>query len=612
MAVSGRHPERHGETVAAAADALGTIPLTILDLPPIRSERLEHRRSDALARLERAENQLSEVESELRDRRSAAARAGQSLAECDARSATARAELAAAIEERDATAAHLDQLHLDADALSAAIQVDTARLEHAASLREATVTAIDAVTGRPLDADRRAAAVARLREVAAELGASDVDVAATDDAAVALHGWAVALADGTAPLDPRAAALLERLDDLQQRWEERGSGDTAADPAVVAAREEVLAAQTALAELESQARTGVLGERARRAIEQAHATRTELEGRGKRADPDELARALRAEQEALAQVGFDSMLDFRVVMSSTGSGAIAAKQRELAEGRLAAATESLDGALASTKAAHDEMRAAAEALRTAIAELLGGDGPMREGLLGLHVVPDTVAGARAELITAEHAIDDGLVAAREDLFDLRSKESRTSERLAALEQAVFDSVARIDAADAERQAAEAQVVDSEAAMSDADARVRTARHERDAAAALLSELQSVRYVEDDVAELRAALLHAIASRAGELAEQPSAASADGPRGVVVDDPLDVLDAPDALAVFDAVLGIEWGAPVVYVSSRPELLARAANRQSSVRCIDGRRRFRRDPLRGLRRVRRLVRAVDGEG
>lgn len=613
MAVTGRHPERHGETVANAAERLRTAPLTARDLPQIRPERLEQRRNDARARFQVLQDRLAVVEAELGDRRHASARAGRALAECEARCAAVRAELSSAIEERDAASARLDALHHDGETLADAIRADEVRLLHLTPLREGTVAAIDVAAGRPLDGPGREAAVARLREVVADLSASEVDERAVDDAAVALHVWADSLAEGTAELDPRAIALLDQLDDLHARWAARGSGDTAADPAVVIAREEVLAAQTALAELESQARTGVLGERTRRAIEQAHAARTELESRGKRADPGELDLAIRTERDALAQVGFDSMLDFRVVMSSTGSGAIAAKQKELAEGRLADATAALERELATSKAAHEELRAARRELEARIVTLLGGDDlPHREGLLGLHVTPDDVTHARAALIAREQAIEDALITAREDLFDLRTNESRTAETLTTLERAVIDAVERVDTADQERQAAELQLTERETAEREAEARVRQTCVERDAAGALRTELDGSRYVDDDVADLGTALLDAIAERVRSSADLLMADPASGPRGVVVDDPLDVLDAPDALAVFDAVLAVDWPAPVVYVSSRPELLARASNRQSVVRCIDGRRRLRRDPLRGLRRARRseLPTAVDG--
>jgi len=142
-----------------------------------------------------------------------------------------------------------------------------------------------------------------------------------------LSRWRSALARGSAPLAADAAAILTELEAIEAEWTACGAGDVSQDPLVVGARHHETECRDAVAEVCEHAATGAAGHDARVAIEVAHDRRVEVESQGRKVDPDELELAVRGEHDALARVGFDSMLDFQIVMSGAGVGSLTAKRR---------------------------------------------------------------------------------------------------------------------------------------------------------------------------------------------------------------------------------------------------------------------------------------------
>ncbi len=573
---------RHDRTVAAIADAAGTVPITRADLPPFAPERLELalRAADeaaevAVERRDAAARQLDETRAEIERLDELAARHRDEHERAAARVAATSARLD---EERDALVA----IRADRDVAAEILEQHTSRAATALHLRGALATVVAAVSAGPLDDPTK-------DEVAGGLRHTLVDLAelGLDDRAGAVTTWADQLEAGTAALDPAARTLLEDLDDLDRRWTEAGSGEPAADERVIAARQELLASQEAVAQLESQARSGNLGERLRRVIEQAHATRVGLEERGRRAHPDEVVRAREAEDEALALVGFDSMLDFRVAMSTAGSGALAESRRRTCEARLADATAGLEQELDASRRRHDELGARRDELEQRLESVVPGCAPTdRRAALGrLFAVPEPVRGLLDELdvLIADTSAAEGEARLRcaelsrlehDHALALRDIEEQGRHAASVAESARNECSSATDRA----RAHEALLERLGAQLAAAEVRVAAADDAR-------SALERRGYTPDDVTGLRDALVELAGRRTAEGAR------------CVVDDPTEGLDEDDAVTVVEGLLGAELGGRVDYVTSRREVL-RLERRPVAgpVRLVDGRRRSRRRLLR----------------
>lgn len=574
--------DRQARAVAAIAEAVGAEPITRGDLPPDLPGHLRtavataadgHHaavtaRDATVWRLATARDHLDELTALVEREQSHTEEAAARLAAGTARAAELRTGLGEVMSER--------------------VEVQRALGEwavHAERARERWTSAsglVAAVRSGPLDdASRRQVAEGLRRE------AEGADGLGLGDAARQLARWADELESGSAALVPAARALLDRAADLDRRWAEAGAGDPGADVRVLAARQELLASQEAWEQLESQARSGNLGERLRRTIEAAHAARVELEEQGRRVDADQLAAAKAAEAEALGLVGFDSMLDFRVAMSTTGAGALAETRRQACQERIQRATSSLRDEVEASRARHEELRREREDLERTAAASVPGCGPdWEQTVAGLYEVPEGVQSA----IDALEALAAG---ADRTVEELRGRshavEAAANERAAALRDldvecrhaAAAEEAARNEAAAAAARAtfAAEQVRQLEAALEEAEAQVA-----RTAGAAASAEQRG--YTHADVARRRDALLALVRRRAAEVADPGRATTA---TAVVVDDPTVDLHAEDALDVVGALVAAELPAPVAFVTSRPELADAGRRAGGAVHVVDARRR-----------------------
>lgn len=578
--------DRHGETVRAVATAHGVKPVGPAQVRAPGSARIDALRAEARDALAGAEQAAAAARTEVED---ATAAHDGALARLDAAEravagaeATLRSTRAAVEEERR----RLDEVEHAIRDLEARLVEDTERREQLTDLAPRLDAALDAVVGRPLDPtvlDGRDSLTALARAMSAT---------GLDDGAVAVAEWAEALGAGTAPPDDGAAQLREALAVLREAWAGCGAGNVGDDPAVMAARAELLAAQTAIAELDSHARTGALGEQVKRAIETAHHRRTELEARGRKADPSELDAARAAESEALRRVGFDSMLDFRIVMSTSGTGSLAGKRREIAEDELATAQAHLDAALGESRRRHEDLRtrldrAEARALAvTGAPDAAGAD----DALARMFSLPVEVQHARDELQAAAARSAATVAEHQAEVTELTRQRDHARSRIDELLAAADEAVGAVDDAGARRQEADAAVAACAAEVHAAEVAHAVRSGSVEDARTALAGLDAQRYTESDVIDLREHLLEVLAEHTAVAAEAGDV--------VVVDDPLGVLDVADARRVFDDVRGREWPAVVLFVTSSPELLAMAPGGESRLRCIDGRRRYR-DARRGAR-------------
>ena len=593
---------RHDEWVRTIGSSLDVQPITLDHLPPLSGERVAAAVEEAESARRKAAARHDEVESEVRrslERRDELAatiehgeRTGTELREELRTHAEEAAQLRERLSEIDvdraASEQELDELQVESDALYVARQELSAVLERAAGI---------------VAPGELAAAIDSLRALATSLEATGHAGTAAE-----LERWAEDLDAGTAPLAAIAQELLEELGELASEREAMG-GDVSGDPEVTAARSHLLGCQTTLTELEQQERTGVLGERSRRAIEDAHARRVQLES-SRRASRAELDAALEAELEALAHVGFDSMLDFRIVMSSTGVATLATKRREVAEERLVAAKAALDEALAAARSRRqelDERRAAVLQRATSLVAANGGgkdagSEPTPEQveaqLSCWHEVPPGVERSRQTLADAAGRLQQDISRLRSQADDLGAERVRIVARLAESTATVESAQAELDRLEAERTEAAGELEQLQAATAELD-------RERERAAMALGVAQEGvdrvtgrRYVDADVADRRTALVQSIRTRLDD-------AEGERPAGVLLDDPLADLEPEDALAVLGALSGIDWGAEVHYVTSRKELLSRASRQQGTVRVHDARKRVPRS--RWARRSRGLLAA-----
>jgi chromosome segregation ATPase len=575
---------RHDEWVRTIASSLAVQPITLDDLPPLSGERVGAAMEEAEAARERAEERHAKAEAEVQRLAERRDELTSGLEHGERTRTELREELRAHAEEAGQLRGRLAEI--DADSAASEQELDELQVESDALYvaRQEVARVVQRATGAVSD-DDLPAVVTTLEEIA-----SSLETSAEPATVTALRDWAEALREGTAPLASVARELLEELQDLERERAAMG-GDVSGDPEVTAARAEMLGCQTTLSELEQQERTGVLGERSRRAIEDAHARRLQVEA-SRRAGREELDAALDAELEALAHVGFDSMLDFRIVMSSTGVATLATKRREVAEERLAAATVALDAALATARSRRDELEARrATVLSRAAALVRGSSGDpdltpeeVEARLARWYEVPPAADRARQDLAGVAERLQREISRLRCQGDDLAAERVRVVARLAESAATGQDAQDELDRLEAERTDAAGELEELQVAIAEVEReRERTAmalRVARDEVAALADR----GYLDADVADRRTALVQALRVRA-----EPDG---DPPAGVVLDDPLVDLAPQDALTVLGALSGIDWGVEVHLVTSRKELLSRTSRRQGSIRVHDARKRIPR--------------------
>lgn len=488
--------ERHEQHVATAAAAAGSEPVGPSEVPPISTESIHRQRKNARRALKRRERALEAAERSLEH---AHARRAQRIA-------AARAELAAAV--ADCTAVATRQGDIDATELTRNVR--------------------------------------RVEELVGALNDSEATPEERLDVEV-LTAWRSEVDDGTAPLRPAAAELLDQLDRVEAEWSACGAGDVGEDPVVSAARDRVEECRSAVAEVNERGASGSAGHGARTAIEHAHRIRTAIEDQGRRADPDELAAAIEQEHVALARVGFDSMLDFRIVMSGAGVGQLVANRREIVRAELAEAERALQRAQDERGRHHAELRERRSALQACAVEefQLDPSAPLREQLRRRLAVPDEVA----------------------ELFERIQELAQDAETAAHTPDDPGSGRAR--------HGRELTVDDAEAALVDAQQQCDVARER-------LSELERTPYLVEDLDRSIDELSRSI------LAEVDR--DGDATPTVVLDDPLVDLPVEATVSLLDLIA--DGDVEVVLVTSRRPLLAALRRPRDGVRVVDGRRRQHR--------------------
>lgn len=548
------------------------VPITADDVLPLPTAHLERARDTARQAVTVAEG---------RDR---AARAALEIAEQELSDARARL-LACTTERQD----RVDELTAaEAQHLAAGEQVVAAR-----TLEQDTVDALEAArraltpleraerasaavvdTGAPRDADGVAAVLERLVEAARVID----DLEPAPDT-TPLATWSGQLVDGSAPVRDDAAAMLVELEQLDHDWQDCGAGELDRDPVVVEAQAHLDACTEAVAAVQAGGMGTAAGHQARTAIELAHQRRTELESSGRRADRDELAQAVRDEEAALAHVGFDSWLDFRLTMSGAGVGALVERRRRVAAEELAEATVQLRDVRERRAAHHEALCQRRDALRRRAGEQLGVDisQPLAPQLRAVLALPPAVCelsdevGRRAEAARAE---------VREAHERHGSAQRALTEATADQERASLEvdrCRAALERAEADLDAADARVSDAATMRSERRASLEAEATALAEATATLDQLTRVDHLPEDLDEAIRTLVH--------LSEQHAAEGA-APRLV---DPLATLPVAATLQLVDALEAA--GRPVELESTRRALLSALRHRSGVVTVLDGRRRRR---------------------
>lgn len=555
--------------------------ITAEDIAPIPRAHLLGRRRDARQRLGSADDHLSAAD-QARDRAIAAHDQAETAARGTAAMVQARAASLADADTR------LDTARARHDTAAALVEVaeraaDAAALE--ADRRRELATGVEQLVaaGPPADESGVATTRRRLAELV-ELSAQcsePIDVAA-------LGAWSDQLDAGTAPILDDAAELLEELADLDAEWQSCGAGDLARDPDVVAATARCSECQQAFEAMDDGG-TGA-GHEARNAIEAAHRRRTEIEARGRRADPAELDAAVRAEVAALGYVGFDSMLDFRIAMSGAGTGALAARRRQVVADELAAAVADLERIRDDRARHHTALRERRAATRRRGVDRFDLDDsiPIEDQLRRLLVLPSPVrllADATAASAAAATEASGRAAATLEDAAtELAAARTTTEDGAAEVER----RTRALAAAERDAGIAAEELVAAAAVLRDAEVARTDVERQREDAATAVAALEAVTYLPEDIDELAESLAALVLERLED---------GDGP--VEMWDPLADEPVEATLRLLDAMEAT--GAPVELVTTRRALLAATQHRTGEVVVVDGRRhrlrlgqRRRREP------------------
>lgn len=576
---------RHQAAVARAATVHSVRPVDVTTLPAITSRRADTAREVARRRMDDATAERTEADAELSRQRATWATTERKIQTAERAVDEATARIAQLTEAADQAAVTLEELDVQRQATSDALRDATSRADELDSFATDVDDTVTALLEEGVTPQERAALSARLDELSATASSCTVGAAALGSVAAALSNWAHALADDTAPIDPTAEALLDQLLEHEERWERHASGDLMGDPAVLAARAKLEQARTDLVELESRASVGAAGNRAKQAIEAAHRQRTAIESRGSKADPAELQAAIEAETAALRHVGFDSMLDYRITLSTGGGGALEEAQRATVRARIEQLESELEQTLRDTPALHDTLRSRLDAVREEIDTWLGV-APTADrvadrvaALRGRLAEPADVATARGQLAQDRRTLRADATARVGELAEMDSERAEVEERRSA-------HLTEAERADDDRRRAETTLTDARdrldalgVVLQQLSERSEQAADELDRATAGYGALTGRRYLDEDVHELRDAML-------AEVTERCSSEHVDG---VVIDDPLGDLDDADARAVLDELCARTWPLPILFVSSRGKLLAHLRRRGDAVTPVDGRRR-----------------------
>lgn len=573
--------ERHSAMVMATADSVGATPVGFGDLPCSFGTGAQTARRAAKDALVEAERRHLELQRELAAAESERRRWMSAVEDAAAERLTAERNRSAGEAERDELGCLTRSIQERSNEVRASLDDRRRQVELLSTVLDQVEQALAMVIGRSLDSRGLPAAVDELGSVADSAAASGLG-----GLAASLREWAGALRDGTAALDPDAQQLLETFADLDRRWSGSGSGDPAKDPAVLAAQADVLSAQSALAMIDSQVKNGTVGVQTAALIEHAHDRRVELESKGNAAT-QELATAVAAEADALGSVGFDSMLDFQIAISTRGVGALADRRREAAAAELVDAEQRLEQAHSTSRLHHAELNSLRDRLGQRTAALVSGsfEHHGRNALRGLFAQPSRIASERDDLAARIHDLEVGAEGESGALAELAAERVRHDDRGLHVLAAIEEAVASIETAELERVTAEAELAGALSALDLAQRHVELSAVEVTAASTALMALAGLRYVQHDVTELRAAILNVVAERAVTVTPAGT-----GPRAVVIDDPLDALQTVDALDVFRTLLDTDWGVPVYYVTSRSELASTARKRPTDLNVVDGRRRI----------------------
>ena len=327
--------------------------------------------------------------------------------------------------------------------------------------------------GQPVAPEESSTAAEALEELAratADTEHSAVSAAARD--------WAGALRDGTAPLDAAAASLVEQIEEADRDWEASGSGDPLAHPRVIDAQASLDDARTAIAEIDAHATAGALGQRTKAMIDAAHARRTTLESQGRKADPEQLRSAIDDETEALRHVGFDSILDYRIAMSTGGAGALAQARRSTAEARVAELETTLATTLRDAVAGHETLRTRRSELRADAERLVGGrpSDPVA-ALHGLLALPEPVESALAQLDELVRTAAADEARQRERTVELEQERAELTRRRADDLASAVEEVAAAETAEQQAGAARSRIEAGAAAIEDLEDRIGVAAGE---------------------------------------------------------------------------------------------------------------------------------------
>ncbi len=396
-----------------------------------------------------------------------------------------------------------------------------------------------------------------------------------------------------------ACRLVQALADVDRRWNESGSGSPADHPDVKVATVHLATCRAVVEELDALAEAGTLAQDTMKCIESANERRIELEHARRGVSPDALAEAIATETALLNRLGFDSMIDYKIAMSTRGVGLLATSRRQIAQAGLAEAESRHDTALIGAARCHEELDSQRQDLLNEAAALTGADPEDAQAAIAGEAEDNTDTADTHELEHEIRELEHREVTGRNELLRLSEHGRDLRSRSAQLATATVSRAQALESAEVDR-------AESEAALGPLTETLEALSRRRDELAARLAEasekvalFSSLTYLPEDVDELREDLLAALASRAELVTDQPG-----GPAAVVIDDPLGDLSSEDACALFDTVLTMELTVPAYFVTSRPELLSRARKERTEVHVVDGRARLPRPPRWGRRRSTQL--------
>ncbi len=588
--------DRHAAALARTVETYASAPVPADDLPGLSTDALDAARTSAADALEAARSRHDELvvarDAAERERVAAAAELDE-LTDAARAASDRRHELEAAADAAHERLIELAESEAEVSRLAEQSGRRVADLEQLHGRLEEIATSL---LGHAVAPEESSAAAEALEELARAAG--DTEHSAVSSAA---RDWAGALRDGTAPLDAAAAPLIEQIEEADRDWEASGAGDPLAHPRVIEVQASLDDARTAIAEIDAHATAGGLGQRTKAMIDAAHARRTALESQGRKADPEQLRSAMDDETEALRHVGFDSILDYRIAMSTGGAGALAQARRSTAQARVAELETALAATLRDAVAGHDALRARRSELRSTAERLVGGGAsdPMA-ALHGLLALPEPVESALAQLdgLTRTAAADEARH--REQSADLERERAELTRRRADDLARAVEEVAAAETAEQQAGGVRSRIEAVAATVEDLEGRIGEAARELASARDEVALLAQRHHLDGDVEALGHALLVAVRDQVASCsADDDTSEESTDPRAVIVDDTYDDLNDSELVAVFDPVLSADWAAPVVVVTSRPALVQHARRQHSRVTVVDARRRSpgrRRWPLR----------------